>query len=667
MATKIYHLPTFFLLGLTLLNGCTDDSHIDSDHDQFEAPGRSEDNEEVESPSDDDSDDPAPQQTDADDATTIDETTETYCDLGPIDPHLSIEFPGSVTDFATIEQTVLGLNIHDADGKPAKVNLYSQVLSEQGTHQTELLDYHRLSADEPDREVTLDVPLTSLLPLSTTTPVATRMLVNFTAEVEQLDGSAFTSGEGLTLLVEQIDGRVRVTDTSQVALPTQHANIELEDEAPFTVLAAADEGIATETVDEEEVEPPGDQLLVTDGMAADAEAVLVEHTLHSNAAPQQAGVTQGTLCLNVNTEYTDAGFGEDIYAYKWGGRRARYALIQINGSFPRSVYLDSKGCTSWIFQTGVSTQVKLYSRGRRADGKFTVERQSDKAYSVITLNVKFTEPVQSKTYTIGVGGDTVTWWSAYSTIAQGYYRANGGENNLDLTVRVFSAEGNKATTNLGLANDRIYLKNWGARKKFVVGHELGHIIGARTTDDGFGATGSLTRGDCSYSADNAGVINAPCWPSSPDNSSDHGLKSLEYAGCAISEGWAHFYASMLWNDKTSDGTFVYWPGGGVTTHSLESGDFDNRVSQCVSKSATRRYGVEEDWMRLFWDVWTQKVNGSNPTHLQMLDWIDDSSYYTSCPDYGDLNNEANQKGGAVNANWDKVAVWNGANYAQKCG
>jgi hypothetical protein len=195
---------------------------------------------------------------------------------------------------------------------------------------------------------------------------------------------------------------------------------------------------------------------------------------------------------------------------------------------------------------------------------------------------------------------------------------------------------------------------FGSIRKFVIAHETGHWIAEVRTGGVMG------------DASDYGIQDGTC-PTEPNASSNHSMRSEEWAGAAASEGWAHFYAADVWNDHGEDNCgFEYYKevgGDDDPTVDCESanGDFP-RERLDADCGGTSQHGVELDWLRQFWDVHTNSSTVNSPHFTTMSSWLETAGSWSRSDVYTVLDAEANDVGGDLNTYWDSVKDFNGVNH-----
>ncbi|MBI5159836.1 MAG: hypothetical protein HY996_00205 [Micrococcales bacterium] len=185
--------------------------------------------------------------------------------------------------------------------------------------------------------------------------------------------------------------------------------------------------------------------------------------------------------------------------------------------------------------------------------------------------------------------------------------------------------------------------NWWKRK-FLAIHEVGHRYALLTTGDSMGLGqyyynfDALCPADVPVDsewdhADQNGLEDPP-----PPHFSIHGIRSLEYVGSALGEGFSHFYAANAWNDTSDDDCWfryyigVVCPLGQCIKVDCESenGVFLRRLMHTRACSLPCPdgyfgYGDELDWLRAFWDLRTNSHPNGSPSLAVIVGWLADAS------------------------------------------
>ncbi|HVS19653.1 MAG TPA: hypothetical protein VMT18_13700, partial [Planctomycetota bacterium] len=160
------------------------------------------------------------------------------------------------------------------------------------------------------------------------------------------------------------------------------------------------------------------------------------------------------------------------------------------------------------------------------------------------------------------------------------------------------------------------------QRKFLVGHEVGHWLHRTWTNDQLGlfAYGANSGDpDCAF----VGV-------------GEHAMRSKEYAGGALIEGFAQYLAALAWNDHDEqDGWFKYYKEvNNIAYEDMQAGNWRvdvegdginpvGGVSNWMANKCTVHDGhsVEMDWMRFWWDYRTDGVKWTRPGHHDLFEHL----------------------------------------------
>jgi hypothetical protein len=228
----------------------------------------------------------------------------------------------------------------------------------------------------------------------------------------------------------------------------------------------------------------------------------------------------------------------------------------------------------------------------------------------------------------------------------------------------------------------VYIRPESARKKFIIGHEMGHWLQQNWTGLPIGVNYNYTATDidCQFQAINTNSL--------------HGLRSAEEGRDALLEGWGHFVSTYIFDDdQVPDARFKYYKqivniqgnytdlmadnynvsllgdevcvGDPPVCHVL-GGDLAWVENKCPSDwdpdpNLTNVMDVssEIDWMRFFWQLSAAEVvTGEDEMTLEgMLNIIDATN--ATQPTYWDLR-DAWPTGDPL-ARFDELAPINGVN------
>ncbi len=151
--------------------------------------------------------------------------------------------------------------------------------------------------------------------------------------------------------------------------------------------------------------------------------------------------------------------------------------------------------------------------------------------------------------------------------------------------------------------------------KFAISHEIGHAVVHRFMGGVHPVLSSM------YALNTGGPA---CIF---QNGNAHALHSQEWSSSALTEGFAQFYATSVWNDtQEPDGAFHYYKddykNGTVQNVDMADGpvggDDAYLRNVCPGDEISKLgRGVELDWSRQFWDYRT--LPGVAPTNLELLE------------------------------------------------
>lgn len=196
-----------------------------------------------------------------------------------------------------------------------------------------------------------------------------------------------------------------------------------------------------------------------------------------------------------------------------------------------------------------------------------------------------------------------------------------------------------------------------ARWKFVIGHELGHLVqdfkgasipnwdyqfvAGTDTIGCWGANNCLGGPRVNDPQSASGVVGCNC-DLIPEIDASHCMQSVEVSEAAQQEGFAHFFAARLWNrtrgDAGFDGScnFVYYKPVAATTIvdavtlpplSVDCSKlYAHRDASCSSvrildhDDSSLVTGVEVDWLTFFWNITTDPSAPSVVTVDDILSW-----------------------------------------------
>jgi hypothetical protein len=358
------------------------------------------------------------------------------------------------------------------------------------------------------------------------------------------------------------------------------------------------------------------------------------------------------MCFRWPVTLVDAGFGEDYGTdptSPWVARGGRVSILQ-KGKKLFDGYLDANGCTG-AFKAASGLDFSIFGTSRaRIAGNDVIARAADgKEVSFVIWDA---DPGvnQNPVYVFPEVAPVTTMLAVGAYTMQKF---NGG-----MTAKSMPLENRCNPVPNGCCDcaqdDRIWLTN-GADNKFAISHEMGHRILALYT-------GGYVNDD-RYDLDSNNKL--AC-----DTSTSHAMWSMEYESAAAMEGWAHFIAAATYNDRAGEnpgGAFRYWSSQNTidiedSSPQFPANYFDTVCSQ-LPFTPTAKMGVEVDWMRHFWDYYSNDLDvdpGTRPTVKQMMSEIDAAPAWTQSNTWARIRQGVSSYSGAAQlARWDQHGAWNG--------
>jgi hypothetical protein len=339
----------------------------------------------------------------------------------------------------------------------------------------------------------------------------------------------------------------------------------------------------------------------------------------AHAAPQTA-----TLCARYAVAYRDAdpAVGDDFVTDNQP-RAARGALIVVRDTGTHEATMTylaedgaTPGCATLPLDDAATYSVVLKSTASVSGNLVRIEGVDGLLYGVVLDSalvptggtVSYVTPVRAHWNVAAVWG-----WALW-------------KNPAGLVGEVLTAVVNAAPSGyigggaayFSQAEGRVHynddLDEWPTDDKYIIAHELGHLIAfAKTSGAGW---------EHSYDADPEGCFT--------DAGRDHEANSKEHQSAAITEGIAHYYAAIAFNDRgDADCWFRYyktidydlngsvnftdsyaagWQAGlDPTSTSCQNHYEDYLHTTCfwnssVTPPTTVGRGIEWDWLQFFWDL-----------------------------------------------------------------
>lgn len=352
----------------------------------------------------------------------------------------------------------------------------------------------------------------------------------------------------------------------------------------------------------------------------------------------------------------NAGDTEDKYSGADGGANASALGVRVRISRPGWAQTyntePSTGCITWNEDNGYSGNydVRVYGYQTDANDNYvrihTGSNSTCSSYPGSTYSYLVTDyDPSSGTDTMRVG-DEIARWTTQAMMGYSLYRYHDGIYGKDFHVAFDTRSSCGSSAHYGSSNSYITQgrhclrvsdcsSDNDRRWKFIIAHEFGHALAAIHYGDKDGASnGGEPGSDTGWSASTTG---------SGCSGGTYSIGTVEWSSIAFREGFAHFIAGRVFNDRILDGSTGYhegafnWQGGGSGS-TAEDLQRPNKGSLSASQSRYDDYcctangscgsgtgaGIIGDWHRFLWDFYTNQgflgACTTMPTKLNML-WL----------------------------------------------
>jgi hypothetical protein len=320
-------------------------------------------------------------------------------------------------------------------------------------------------------------------------------------------------------------------------------------------------------------------------------------------------------------------------------RPARTLRVNVWGpsSFKLKEYLNADGCTSLMdFPLGSNT-IRIYTGGEWRGSTFDVV---DDAQGSEVLSFDFKVLVLGSGPTMKWKFDPTASPAAHAfNVAQlaGHVFMRVPVSDAPALLIIANATGVTKSNYLSRYH-RIALEAGDHDSKRTIAHEIGHWAMDSQTDFNGGSCGK----------------------------NGHDALSYENQGCALSEGYANWWAALTFNNTShSDCRYssVDCVAGPPTGWSCSNKSLlpSAVMETCHADKDFAGAGNETDWMRVLWNI--RAPFGS--TQEQISEWINtanDVDGWTTANVYSLLNSRANAIGGTLNKRFDANKSLHGVNH-----
>jgi hypothetical protein len=327
------------------------------------------------------------------------------------------------------------------------------------------------------------------------------------------------------------------------------------------------------------------------------------------------------ICLNWKVFTDDSGNGEDNYSSGdlWRARGNRYEVLPASGSDSviASGYTSvSSGCFD-LTAAASQFRIKMYLEaklGANKDVKITTHREGSFA-PLVTEIVTGTLSSTSTNYLASGTSDRINIMGIAQYVAHSWLSTStSGVGNIHIRLRDEAcpeSDGNSSCASW--EDDIVYIKQAGVRRKFNIGHEMGHMLYMKYRNDSYVFNCARNEGG------------SKC-ESKDTSHGSHAIHTKELASCALAEGFAHFVAVDAFNHHDEeDGIFYYYKSLYDPLIDVESGPTGgaSRFLETQCSGVDTNFGVELDWLRAFWAYHTDGV-GLRPTHEEIFKHVSDT-------------------------------------------
>jgi len=364
------------------------------------------------------------------------------------------------------------------------------------------------------------------------------------------------------------------------------------------------------------------------------------------------------ICARWKVNYDDASLntGDDYFTSNLN-KQARGVYLQVYdgyGNYAYYGYVGVNGCTGNInVVAGRDYTVKFKSSATLSN--------SNKIYVKYYGSSGYTSAYYYRTVNWTTSGTKIVSSSLQDNVSNiaastgwALYKHNGGMSGKSYTFRYRSTNDNKHS------GGYVYLKSFGASRKYITAHEFGHAIMYKKH-------GGYVGSNYTHNGGGSSCITQGLKPN------EHMLTSQEYQSCAMNEGWAHFYSAVTWNnDEETDCKFQYYKdcdhdNDSSTSSSrplinCESGEWTEykKWNINICDSPYGKWGNERDWLMTLWDWRTNPTsNVSFNTILNVLSGISGTWSSNEGDLYCRLYDSAESYG--VEDELQEVATYNGTN------
>lgn len=327
--------------------------------------------------------------------------------------------------------------------------------------------------------------------------------------------------------------------------------------------------------------------------------------------PSTATATNVRFCADYKVAFDDvvAGTGDDFFNTNDDkiARGVRVRVTEVGGSDSYYGYTpyngSDAGCTPFLnLDPTQAYRVRMYSEALVGTNYIRIRNNPNQNNRFYYDSETDYVPPANGTATVGITSSINPVWNVAAATGYAQYRRRGGISNS--TYLVFD-EPCPGVSGSCATDGYLFVDGADRNLRYVIVHEMGHVLADKKN-------GGL---DPNLDASAASTFCS-------EGGSGHRANSREFQSVAADEGFAHFYAAVIFNDdsESSCGFFysglVDWDFDGTTDTSqigCEGGPIagidgrDYMGDFCIESGLSNdNRGVEWDWLRHFWDLTTDQ-------------------------------------------------------------
>jgi hypothetical protein len=369
-------------------------------------------------------------------------------------------------------------------------------------------------------------------------------------------------------------------------------------------------------------------------------------------APALVRAASSSICITADILTDDSGrlingSAEDVWPFGDAVSTDGYMLPGVRIELKKN---NGVGAGIGVFDTGATTgcvtvtnafagpyQVIVYGYATDSSGNHvrihdagttTSTNYPGNTYSYGFINITLGAPM-----TLKLDATADERWTTFAAAAHTLYRFHDGLSGKTFSIGFDTNSSCASSSTYGSPSSNSYIQSGAGysliaiarcpttnqtKSKFLVAHEVGHAIGRQY----YGYNGNDASDDTFAAA-------------SCTQNPGYAMTSAEFDAIGFKEGYAHFVSARVWNDQDTYGVFT-WFG---TAFDLAKGPNADAAggwigNMCALDDDTNGVSTNYDWLRFYWDFYTQTACTTTPTKLQMqkiYKWTRDNDRTGICP------------------------------------